>query len=314
MIRILYLKARILWRALKEMPVYAVIVLAAIACIVLWGIYETAGKAPYDYYAAGAVLLILSSIHSARKDYQLCRRIVACPYILSSMEYMILSLPFMAACLFCNAYSTALIYAVFPFAVAAFPQKNIFRRRHAKPLPFKMPSLESVSFFRKYGIIVLPLLALSVMLCFAAGISMVIAYFLILIYAWTAFSQSEPLSVLSLDELPPERLLRRKCFGDIMLWAKLTAPAIALYIPFNLDAAYHVLVPAALGPLAICSGVFIKYSSYSPGRQLFVTKSQTICMIGYVIPVFLPLTLIMTLMYRSYAIDNLSKYLDAYNK
>ena len=312
--RILYLKAKVLWRALKEMPVAAIIIFAVIVCALFWGIYKAGNTAPYNYYIAGAYLLILMSIQSTRKDYHLCRQIVAHPYIHVCVEYMILSIPFISISIIANAYPIALIYTAIPFIIAAFPKTNILKRQRSLPLPFKMPSLESVSFFRKYGIIVLPLLALSAILCFATGISVVIVYFLILFYAGTAFAQSESLSVLSLDELPPKQLLRKKCRGDILLWMQMIAPAIVLYIPFNLDTAYYVLVPIILGPPAICSSVFIKYSNYSPKKHLFGTISQALCMMGYIIPVLLPLTLIMTLMYRSDAIDNLSQYLDAYNQ
>lgn len=312
--RILDLKAKILFSALKEMPVAAIIIFAGIVGALFWGIYKVSNTAPYNYYIAGAYFLILMSIHSTRKDYHLCRQIVAHPYIHVCMEYMILSIPFISISIIAHAYPTALIYTAIPFVVAAFPKTNILTRQHSQPFPFKMPSLESVSFFRKYGIIVLPLLALSAILCFATGISVVIVYFLILFYAGTVFAQSESLSVLSLDELPPKQLLRKKCRGDILLWMQLIAPAIILYIPFNLDTAYYVLVPIILGPSAICSSIFIKYSNYSPKKHLFGTISQALCMMGYIIPVLIPLTLIMTLMYRSDAIDNLSQYLDAYNQ
>lgn len=225
MIKILNIKAKLLWRALKEMPVAAVIILEAIVCALFWGIYKVSSILPYNYYIAGAYLLILMPIQSTRKDYHLCRQIVAHPYIHVCMEYMILSIPFISISIIAHAYPMALIYTAIPFIIAAFPKTNIFTRQHSRPFPFKMPSLESVSFFRKYGIIVLPLLALSAILCFATGISVVIVYFLILFYAGTAFAQSESLSVLSLDELPPKQLLRKKCHGDILLWIQLIAPA-----------------------------------------------------------------------------------------
>ncbi|MBQ0053305.1 MAG: hypothetical protein KBS89_02475 [Bacteroidales bacterium] len=259
-------------------------------------------------------MLILSAVHSSRKDLHLYTQIVACPYIVLAIEYLILSAAFIVASLFAKSYIISLIYAVIPFVVAAIPHSGVHHSKTARPFPFGMPSLESASFFRKFGILVWPLLALSVILCFVKGVSMFILYFIIIMLTGSAFSQSESLTVLSLEELPPKKFLRKKILTEMLFWAKLFAPGILLYIPFNLHTAYCVLLPIVLGASALCSCIYIKYACYSPKNSQFTSLFQGLCMIGYIVPFILPLTIIMTFIYRKSAINNLSHYLNVYNQ
>ena len=313
--QILHLKAKIILRVFKEMPVYGHIILTAIACLLLWAVYKTSDTAPYNYVISGVYFLILAMINTSRRDFRLCQKLILHPYRLFVVEYFILSLPFITAALCNSAYKTALIYSIIPFVAAAVPQISIRIRQRTIPILIKMPSLESVSFFRRYRIIIWLFTASALLLCCVTGISVVIVYFLILFYAGSSFSRSESLPVLCLEELPPPKFLHKKITGELILWAKLTLPIFFLYILFNIKTAYYILVPLILGPVAICCSVFIKYAHYSPKGDANTGSIFTaICMMGFILPPLLPFSLIMILKYRNNAIDNLSQYLDAYNQ
>ena len=122
---------------------------------------------------SGVYFLILAMINTSRQDFRLCQKLILHPYRLFLVEYFILSLPFITAALCNSAYKTALIYSIIPFVAAAVPQISIRIRQRTIPILIKMPSLESVSFFRRYRIIIWLFTASALLLCCVTGISVV---------------------------------------------------------------------------------------------------------------------------------------------
>jgi len=312
--RLFRLKVTLWFRVLKGETLFSLLFLAALLSAAVLLFLKFCGTSPYNYCFLGAVAASLFAIHETRRDYHFCEMMLDHPYLLFSLEYLLICIPFIAISALKGQYVHGVLYAVLPFVTAVSPQ-FVSRFSPSRKLFFiPMPSLETTSFFRKYGAVVWIMLSASLALSFVPAVSVLILYVSIIIYACSTFQQAESLTLLCFDELPAKPFLKRKIKRELVFWAKLSLPVCALYCIFNVETAYYVLVPIILGSLYVVFCICSKYSQYKPDGKIEGSVSQAIGFLGYIIPVLLPLSLIMTFVFYFQAIDNLNNYLDAYNR
>lgn len=313
LIKMLFLRERIGFRALRELTIPAVIVSLALVGAAGYAFYELCDKAPQRFYLAGALAVLLLCFHLRRNDYAFCRKLLPHPYFLFLSEYFLVALPFLVLSLVKDPAPFDALYGLLPVVIAALPRVEGRFRQTAGPFRIPMPDLDTVSFFRRCGVLVWGLLALALALCFAPWVSVLLVYLLVL-FSGSAFSQSESLALLCLEGLPAKKFLDRAIRRQILFWATLTLPVLAVYAVFHLDTAWQVLLPVVLCPLQIVASVSAKYRSYSPNRPISGPVSQSICMLGFLIPFFLPVSFILTFVYYRDAIRHLKTYLYAYDR
>lgn len=308
------LKIRLFLRVLKEfsLPQFFVVGLIIIAIFYLFA--RICDLHPLNYYVLGGMAAVLVTIHHTRRDYHFCEMALIWPFILFAVEYSLVTLPYAIISFVGHQYLIALLYMMLPMIVAIIPRKRFQSDRIAWPLLISMPSLEATSFFRKYRLLIWAMLLFAFVMCFVSAISVIVLFFIIIFFASVSFSQAESLTLLCIEELPARLFLNRKIKRELIFWAKLSLPVCLLYSAFNVDTAYFVLIPILLGPLYIIFCISAKYKMYQPNSKIDGTVTQAICMLGYVIPLFLPVSIIMTFVYYSQAIDRLNTFLDAYNK
>jgi len=313
LIKMLSLRARIGSRALRELSVPAVIVLLALVAAACYAFYELCDQAPQRFWLAGALAALLLCFHLRRSDYYFCRKILPHPFVLFLSEYFLVSLPFLVLSLVKDPCPFDAVYGLLPVVVAALPRREGRSRQVAKPFRIPMPDLDTVSFFRRCGVLVWGMLGLALALCFAPWATVILVYLLVL-FSGSAFSQSESLTLLCLEGLPAKKFLDRVICRQIRFWATLTLPVLAVYAVFHLDTAWQVLLPIVLCPLQIVASVSAKYRSYNPNRPITGPVSLSICMLGFLIPFFLPVSVILTFVYYRDAIRHLETYLYAYDR
>lgn len=310
--QLLRIKAKMIWRVFRDMPIFALILFMGFLFALFFVIYRSSTITPYNRYVLYGVSILLLSVQQSRKDYHFCRKILRRPYLLFVLEYLLISIPFGITTAWRQQYLLSAAYVALPFVVATVPQAKPRRFSKSAPLLLEMPSLETASFFRKYRVAIGLILLCATVLCFTAGFSVLLVYLLLLFYAMTSFKQSESLTLLCLEERPARQFLSRKIRRELVFWAKLMLPILLAYIPFNLDTAHFVLVPILLLPLCIVTCVSMKYADYSPKKNLDGSVFQIICLMGYVIPMLLPISLVMAIVYYRAALNNLKQYLDAF--
>ena len=312
-LKILSLRARIGFRALRELSVPAVIVLLALVAAAGYVFYELCDKEPQRFYLLGVLAALLLTFHLRRNDYDFCRKLLAHPFLLFLSEYFLVALAFLVISLVKDPAPFDALYGLLPVAVAAIPRSDSRSRQTAKPFRIPMPDLDTVSFFRRYGVFVWGVLLLALALCFAPWISVLLVYLLVL-FSGSAFSRSESLTLLCLAGLPAKKFLDGIIRRQILFWATLTLPVLAVYAVFHLDTAWQALLPVVLCPLQIVASVSAKYRSYRPSRPVSGPVSQAICMLGFLIPLLLPVTFILTFVYYRDAVRHLKTYLYAYDR
>lgn len=308
----LHIKAKISGRMLRDMPIVVLFLLVGFLFFTFFFVYKTCTQAPYSRYVLYGVSILLLSVQQTRKDYHFCRKILRRPYFLFVLEYLLISIPFGITTAWRQQYLLSAAYVALPFVIAIIPQVKPHHFSKSTPFFLPMPSLETASFFRKYRILIWGVLLLSAVLCFTAGFSVVLIYLLVFFYAMTSFKQSESLTLLCLEEQPARQFLNRKIKREIVFWAKLTLPILLAYIPFNLDTIHFVAVPIFLLPMCVSTCISMKYADYSPKKRLDGSVFQVICLMGYIIPMLLPMSLVMTIIYYRAARNNLKQHLDAF--
>ena len=313
MIRILKLKSKILLRALQELTFFAKVVLLAMIGAAGYAVYMFCDRSPVCYYLPAAVALLILGLHLRRKDFHFCRKLLQHPGRLFALEYSLIAAPFLLITLVKAPTGLCAVYVLAPVIVAALPRLDAPLRRHARPFRIPMPDLETVSLFRRAGLLIWGLLLLALALCFAPAVSVVIIYLLVL-FASASFDQAESLTLLCLEELPAKQFLHRKIRRQVAFWAMLTLPVLVLYAVLHLDTAYHVLVPVVLCPLQIAANVSARYSVFRPNRTITGRASLALCLLGYLFPILAPFSIVLTVVYYLDAIRNLNTYLYAYHR
>jgi hypothetical protein len=313
-LKILQLKFKILFRNLGEYVFFGKVLLLALVAAGLYAVYVLTGLAPHRFVVAGVVAVVLLGLHLRRRDHAFCRRLLPHPFRLFVLEYFLGVAPILIIALLRGQLLLALLYAALPPLVAAVPRSTVFARQRALRLPACFPDLDTVSFFRRSGLIVCGVLALAAGLCFAPAISVVLVYLLVLFSSVGIFTQCESLTLLCLEGLPARQFLRRKIWRQVRFWAVPVLPVLALYAVFNWDTAWYALIPLALCPFQIVAAVCAKYRAYAPNRYYAGTMSQALCLGGFIIPVFLPVSIILSVVFYHGAVQHLKTFLYAYDR
>jgi len=312
--KFLLLKIRIGLRAFKELSFFGIIILLVMGAALLYAFYELCDKEPQRFYLAGALAVLLLSFHLRRNDYYFCLKHLPRPFVLFLSEYFLFTLPFLVISLVKGPAPFDALYLLLPVIIAAIPRIEGHSRKTAKAFRVPMPDLDTVSFFRRCGLFVCCVLVLAAALCFAPAVSVVLVYLLVLFSSGVIYSQCESLTLLCLDGLPARQFLRRKIWRQVRFWAPPVLPVLVLYAVFNWETAYYALIPVVLCPLQITASVCAKYSSYAPGRPFGGTILQAICMLGFLIPLLLPVSIVLTAVYYSDAVRHLKTFLYAYDR
>ena len=310
--KIISLKTRIFLRSLKGVSFVEVIAILCIFTLLTFAYYEICDKSPQRYYLIGCFCLLLLLVHSKRKDYFFCQKLFLRPYLFFSGEYLLFGIPLMIIPLVKNPHPLYSLYGLLPFIAAAIPLQNNRSKQRAWKIHISMPDLDTTSLFRRYGLIICALLLISMILTPTPGISVALVYLLVL-FSGSAFSQSENLALLCLKELPARLFLNSIIRKQILFWGILTFPILLVYALSHFETAFHILFPLVLCPLQITANVSAKYKSYQPNKDFSGSLSRALCMLGFIIPVFFPVSVILTFVFYHRAIENLNIYLYAYD-
>ena len=130
-----------------------------------------------------------------------------------------------------------------------------------------------------------------------------------------AYNENEPLNILLLSEHDSMSFIMKKINDGFLLFLKLSFPTLILYSVFNFDTAWLVPVVPVIAYIAFTLHVGLKYTFYeNDNSKTNIPAVAAIGILGIIIPIFLPLTIIQAISYFFQAKQNLNKYLYVYNK
>jgi hypothetical protein len=311
--RLLQLKLKRLHRTIKEMPLIAFLFFIAMSVGAVWILFHQFTRSPNTYIIWGFASLILLSVHRGRRDFDFCRLVMQTPKKLFAAEYLLCFAPFIILSLVTQTYVNTILYLLSSVSIALLPIEKATTPLKRMPPFLHINSLELVSFVRARFVVIVLMVSAATIFSFAPGVSILILVVFVFIMNY-AYTESEPLNMLLLPELPPVKFLIHKIASGFTFFMKLSAPALLLYAVFNPGTFWLVVIPVVFALVGIALYVFVKYSLYRvDGKQITVPLIVSLGMLGLIVPMLLPFTLIMTWSYYHRAKENLNRYLYVYN-
>lgn len=308
---------------LKQTPIIVLIFVIVFAVGAIWILVRQLPLVPNRFVIWGVCAFVLLVTHRGRHDAVFCRLILLHPWRLFAIEYLVCLSPFVVISFMTHTWDNAAFYLILPVCVALLPVRtgrrvsgwsNILGLPHGKIPPFMgVRSLELVSFVRRRFVLLLLVSAAALVFSYVPVFSIIILLFLVVLMN-DAYLENEPLDMLFLAEESAGKYLKHKVITGWILFMKLSAPALLMYVVFNPHTAHLVLFPPIVSLTGIALFVFVKYSRYDPDKQkVIVPLAAVLGITGIIIPPMLPLTLIMSWGYWGAAKKNLNKYLDVYD-
>jgi hypothetical protein len=256
---------------------------------------------------------LLFSLHERRKDINFCRLILPDPRGLFIAEYLLLFAPLVVLSLVAGAYLLAALFTLSAVLVALIPRRKRANLVVSVPATLSGGELELISFLRRRFLLVSVVVVASMIFSFVPFLSLILLLLLVLTMG-NAYQENEPLDMLFLPEMSPEKYLWKKVKAGYVLFLKLSIPTLLLYAVFNFDTAYFIAIPLVAGFVGTMLAVFVKYSLYEPREEILVPLTVSIGMVGIVIPLLIPIPLLMAWRYYYSAKENLKTYLYVYDK
>ena len=313
MLSIIRFKRIRIYRDIISVPILYIFLFTVIAAI-LYVIYQQLNKTPNSYIVGVLSILVLLSVHTGRKDKGFCRHMMKMPQKLFITEYFMLCSPLIILSFMAESFYNIIFYCLLPVLIAYVPERKPRNSFKSRLFLFGVTSLELVGFIRKHLPFIMILITLSIITCFIPFLPILILL-LFLIFMNIAYNENEPLNILLLSEHDSMSFIMKKINDGFLLFLKLSFPTLILYSVFNFDTAWLVPVVPVIAYIAFTLHVGLKYTFYeNDNSKTNIPAVAAIGILGIIIPIFLPLTIIQAISYFFQAKQNLNKYLYVYNK
>lgn len=269
----------------------------------------------YAYLICILSLLICFGLHFSRPDINFVFKHFEKPLFEIYSEYALLIFPFLFTLLFSSHwYYFFLTYAVLfpissikPFSRQQTRMKNL--SSYIKPENF-----EWISGIRKLHI---PLIIFYFLAFVSSWIKVVPLFFLWLMTTIfiSFYEEGESLIILKCRQEKAHQLLFRKALNHSGYMILLCLPVLVINSAFNRDFLVINVLFLFTQIILLLFCIFFKYTMYEPNAKMGANNIMMgIISIGSLIPFFLPVPLIMAIIYYYKANKNLNRYLHDYDK
>lgn len=298
-----------------------IIGIGIIRFIFLVGLFGFLGLALYvkssdkliSQYVSVGFLFLLMLIHLKRGDKLFLKSHFSNYKTLMLAEYIVLSIPFVCCFLIHKQW-----VAVSELSGLLLIVNLDLKARHSN-LNTKLQELipddafEWKAGMRKQFFVIVPIWIIAALTSFFVG-SIPVAIFIIGITILSFFEKCEPYQILISSELGATKLLMLKIKRLLQLFSIIVIPLLVLFIVFNPDKWYIPVAEYLIFCSLLIYAIITKYAFYEPNikssaAQIYVAIGA----LGGIIPVFLPVVWLLTILFYSKSVNNLNFFLDDYN-
>ncbi|MFV0591693.1 MAG: hypothetical protein ACK5M7_09930 [Draconibacterium sp.] len=273
---------------------------------------KSTDKATSQYLSTGFLLLIMF-VHFKREDILFLRSHFSNYKTLVLAEYIILAIP-LVCCFLIHKQWIAISELLGLLIIVNLDLKARHSNLNTK-LQELIPSdaFEWKAGVRKHFFVIVPIWIIAALTSFFVG-SIPIAIFILGITILSFFEKCEPYQILLSLELNVTKFLMLKVKRLLQLFSIIVIPLLVLFIIFN---PYNWYIPVA-EYFIFCSllvyAIMTKYAFYEPNVKSSVAQIYVaIGALGGIIPVFLPVMWLLTILFYLKSVNNLNFYLDDYN-
>lgn len=311
--RLLILNLKRFWRLLCEIGILRSLFLLALFAYAIFFIYRIIFL--YNpLYSVIANAIILFSIHNSRKDKDFLSIVKINKTLLFSIEYFIISLPFIISFLLTKNWSAVavLLFLIYLISITKRPLKL----KISKPLeyPFISPKLFEWYSGIRYN---LPYLFFTYLIALVFCIHLYIIPISILLLSFilsSFFIRTEPISFIDVFQFSSKKFLNMKLKSHLLYSFLFILPLIIIFCIIHPSNILIVIISSIVYFLVQLYSLILKYAFYTPNstsehNYIFIF----LFFIGFIVPVFLPISIYFFITFYNKAINNLNNILYDYN-
>lgn len=307
---LLYIRAKQIKRETDGLGLYLLIFIAitAVLSVVTYFQYKTNHQA---WLVAGILSIICLAIQYTRKDKQFIYKQLDKPQLQIFLEYAILTLPFSATSLITKSWYCfpllLLVLACISFLKFQFKHTAAFRQ-----LSLFIPAsdFEWISGIRKQYIPFIGLYLIALVFCWVRILPLFLLWLVTIIIS-SFYLENEPVHLLREGNKPARKFLSGKIVNNIKYILILYSLPVIINAVFVKEFLTITLLFIPVQIILIGFAICLKYSTYKPQTNLLGNNvAFSIVAIFSAVPYFLPIPVILAIVYFYKAGKNLKNYLD----
>lgn len=301
------------YREIHRIGFFRIIVLLGISFMLFVFLYLQTSKFPNAMYASMIVLLLILMLHTKREDKFFLR--INCNHFkwIYFVEYLLISLVLLVFLLIHNFWNIALLNIA---ALVIITQLDFKRNRTSyntriqKWIPDEC--FEWKSGVRNLFPIIVIIWLIGISFSFFVG-SVPIALFILGIISLSFLEKGEPYQMIIAFEKESNKFLYLKIKQQIALLSVISAPMILSFLIFHYHLWYVPFIIFIIFCILQVYAILVKYSFYEPesksaAAQIFIG----IGLVCFMMPIFAPLIILLSLRFYVKAKHKLSYYLNDY--
>ncbi|MBK8522502.1 MAG: hypothetical protein IPL54_17150 [Chitinophagaceae bacterium] len=306
---LLYIRTRQIKREADSLGLYLVIFIA-IAIILSFVSYIQYQNNQKAWYVVGVLSIICFAIQYNRKDKQFIYKQLDKPHFQIFLEYIILTLPFSITCLFtknwlCLPVLVSVLTCI-PYLKFQFKHTAVFK--HLSTL-LPASNFEWLSGIRKQFIPFISLYLLALAFCWVRILPLFLLWLLTIIIS-SFFLENEPVHILREGNKTAKKFLWGKMKINIKYILILYLLPVIINAIFVREFLIITLLFIPVQIALVCFAVNLKYCTYKPQTNQFGNNvAFSIVAMLAAMPYFLPIPVILAIIYFYKAESNLKIYL-----
>jgi len=276
-------------------------------------LYLQTSKFPNAMYASTIALLLILMLHTKREDKLFLKINFSSHKWIYFIEYLFVSLGLIAFLLIHNFWDIALLTIAVLGIISQLDLKinrTSYNTRIQKWIPDEC--FEWKSGVRNLFPIILIIWLFGLIFSFFVG-SVPIALFILGIISLNFLEKGEPYQMITAFEKDPNKFLSLKIKQQLAILTVISAPMIIVFQFFHFHLWYVPFIVYIVFCILQVYAILVKYSFYEPNSKS--AAAQIFIGIGFVsfmLPVFAPLIILLSLRFYLKAKHNLSYFLNDY--
>ena len=310
---LLILNLKRFWRLLCEIGIIRSLFLLVSSAYAGYFIYRVVFL--YNpLYSVIVNALILFSIHNSRKDKDFLSIVKINKTLLFSIEYFIISLPFIISFLLTKKWYVVVILLFLIYLISII--KRPVKLKVNKPLEYPFISQNIFEWYTgiRYNLPFLFIIYL-IALVFCIHLYIIpISIFLLSLILSSFFIRTEPISFIDVFQISAKKFLNMKFKSHLLYSFVFILPLIIIFIIIHPGNILIVIISSVVYFLIQLYSIILKYAFYTPNcssehNYIFLF----LFLIGFIAPVFLPISIYFFIKFYNRAISNLNNFLYDYN-
>ncbi len=308
------LRAKQTYRELCEIGLMRSIFVLMLLCFLLVTMFLAVQEDKITSYIIAGFLFVFLLIHVKRKDKVFLQTRFSNHKYIFQVEYLLLAFPLIISLLLNYKWQQLIILILGGFAISYMnyiPEKRSLNTKLQKFIPNEMYEWKAGS--RKLMFIVVPFWTVGLFTSFFIG-SVPVTIFVIGISLLGLYETCEPYQMIIASEKSPRKFVNRKILLHTWLFTVISMPLVVAFIAFHVEYWYIAVVEYLVFISLHIYFILIKCAYYQSNKKPAPAQIMNILgAISLIIPLFLPVIWLFSIIFYSNSLKTLNYYLDDFH-